>query len=461
MIKFLGMPVNPASLLERKYVTLNYPIMTAAMSAYPYDPGLEHLYNFESVFTKETICGAIRQGNTLLVPRESVPYALSPNDFRTTSPSTALDCKITWRHEQETACRQSLQLLKQGKCHIFEASTGWGKTVAGGWIASQLGQPTMIVVTKQDLVDQWRDSLINILGIPPNLVGHVQQDVCTWKKKLFVIGMVQSLIIPYRYPPDMYRYFGLLILDEVHQMAADCFVRSCQMFPARYRLGFSATPNRQDGKTKLLHWHIGPTMVIGKVIAMTPKVLVRQTGWKIPAKKKLIGNAWQYIPIPHAPGRMTLVTKALASSDPRNLETVNFVTQAYQKGRRTLIMSDLIDHLHRLFQMLTGAGIPGQEIGYYIGGMKKHELTATKTRQVVLATYQMCSTGTDCPTWDTLVMATPRANVKQAIGRVLRASDGKRQPVILDLVDANSIFQSFHLSRVKQYYSIGAEVVRV
>jgi superfamily II DNA or RNA helicase len=273
--------------------------------------------------------------------------------------------------------------------------------------------------------------------------------------------MVQSLIIPERYPDAMYRYFGLLILDEVHQMAAECFVRSCQMFPAKYRLGFSATPNRQDGKTKLLHWHIGPTMVVGKIVAMTPKVLVRQTGWHIPTKRKLIGNAWQHIPIPHAPGRMTLVTKALASNDPRNLESINFIKQAYDKDRRILIMSDLIGHLQRLFQMLTGAGIPGHEIGYYIGGMKKTELSSTKQRRVVLATYQMCSTGTDCPVWDTLVMVTPRANVKQSIGRVLRAADGKRQPVILDLVDANSIFQSFHLSRVKQYHSIGAEIVRV
>ena len=87
--------------------------------------------------------------------------------------------------------------------------------------------------------------------------------------------------------------------------------------------------------------------------------------------------------------------------------------------------------------------------------MSKIELSHTKKRRVVLGTYKMCSTGTDVPKWDTLVMATPRADVKQSIGRVLRAVDGKKQPVIFDLVDKNAIFQGFHLSRLKAVLRFG------
>jgi hypothetical protein len=152
----------------------------------------------------------------------------------------------------------------------------------------------------------------------------------------------------------------------------------------------------------------------------------------------------------------------MASCEGRNLEIVNFVVQSWQSGRNTLVMSELREsHLHRLFQMLTNAGVPGNAIGYYVGGMSKIELSHTKQRPVVLGTYKMCATGTDVPAWDTLVMATPRSDVKQAVGRVLRAVEGKKQPVILDLVDASSIFQAFHLSRLKTYYSLGAEVIRV
>jgi len=444
------------------YVVKELPITTAAMSAYPFTHELDDLYTFHSEFG-EIVKGGIRVGQTLWVPRESAPYAPTANDFRVTHESAPTPCVFEPRHEQGALAEQSIKLLKNGKSHIFEAPTGWGKTVVGSYVACRVGQPTLITVTKDDLMDQWRDSLITQLKIPESAIGLIQGDVCDWQGKQFVLGMTQSLMIPDRYPPEMFKAFGLLILDEVHLMAADCFVRICQTVPAKLRLGFSATPNRKDGKTQLLHWHIGHTMVKGVIVGMKPKIIVRQTGWRIPTSSKLVGNAYEQVPIPHGPGRMMLVTKAMASSQSRNMEIVNFVLQAYNSGRIVLVMSDLKEqHLHRLFQMLTNEGLPGNDIGYYVGGMSKGDLKHTKTRRVVLGTYQMCATGTDVPDWEVLVMATPRADVTQAIGRVLRWKDGKKQPIILDLVDYNSIFQGFHQARLKQYFRLGVtEVVKV
>jgi superfamily II DNA or RNA helicase len=452
--------VDEGEVMEH-FLTHHRPKITNAMSAFEFSHGLAAKYKFLSAYNEE-VDGAIRKGSTLWVPRESVPYAEPAQDFRSVHHLGAIECKFQPRHEQGLLVEKSLELLKQGRNHIFQAPTGWGKTVVGGAIACALGQTTLIVVTKQDLMDQWRRSLTQILGVPTNQIGMLQADVEDWKEKRFVLGMVQSLMIEDKYPEEVFKYFGLLILDEVHMMAAECFVRVCQTVYAKYRLGFSATPERKDGKTKLLSWHIGPVLVKGLVPSMKPKVLVRQTGWCIPYQRRLIGHTWQQVPIPHAPGRMTLVTKAMAQSEGRNMEVVNFVVQAYDAGRRVLVLSDLkVNHLTRLFQMLASAGIPGQDIGYYVGGMTKQELTSTKTRRVVLGTYQMCATGTDVPEWSTLVMATPRADIRQAVGRVLRYLDGKVQPVILDLVDRDAIFQNFHLSRVKQYYGIGATVVKV
>jgi superfamily II DNA or RNA helicase len=334
--------------------------------------------------------------------------------------------------------------------------------VCAGYIAAQLGQPTLIIVTKQDLMDQWEKTFVNVLKIDPTLVGRIQQDTCQWEGKKFVIGMVHSLVLPDRYPSEMYRYFGLIVWDECHSIATEGFIKACQLFPAKYRLGLSATPDRKDGKTKLLHWHIGPTLVKGTVIVMPPKILVKNTGWKIPCTRKLIGNAYQYVPIPYAPGRMMSVTKAQASSMHRNNEIAEFVLAAYKADRRVLVLSDLKEfHLDKLFQIFCSKGIPGNDISYYVGGMSKMELELSKVRRIVLGTYAMCSTGTDVPVWDSLVMATPRSDVKQIIGRVMRAHDGKKEPVILDLVDNESIFKSYHQSRRKQYASVGATIVQL
>jgi superfamily II DNA or RNA helicase len=439
------------------------PLHTGAVSIFPYSPEIEGRFTFKTPFD-EIVYGAEKSigSKTLIVPREAVPYAPPPNDFRVSYPLAAINCNVAFRAGQEVVCQQSVNYLKMGRCHIVESPTGSGKTIMGSYIACQLGQPTIILVNKEDLVEQWLDALVNVLKIPAHLIGRVQQDTCEWKGKQFVIGMVHSIIIPGRYPEAMYQYFGMLILDEVHTMATECFIRSCQMFPAKYRLGLSATPDRKDGKTKLLHWHVGPTLVRGKIEVMAPKVLVKQTGWGIPLVRKKVDEGYVMVPLPHQPGRMMSVIKAMAASEYRNHEIVNFVVQSYKADRNCLILSDLREfHLDRLFQMLTNAGIPGNHIGYYVGQMSKIQLELSKVKKVILGTFKMVSTGTNVPAWDTLVLATPRADVKQPVGRVLRVVAHKRTPVVLDLVDKDAIFQNFHLSRKKQYHEMKAQIVSV
>lgn len=448
-------------MLKTGYITDALPMHTAAMSAYPYSSDLEARYTFKTKFD-ETVCMAVKQGNTLLVPRETVP--VSKNDYRVSYPPIAIDCKFTPKHEEQgVLSERSIGLLKAGVNHIFDAPTGWGKTVVGSYIAIRMGQPTLIVVNKDDLVQQWKSALIKVLKVDPKLVGHIQQDVCDWKGKMFVVGMVQSLIIPDKYPPEMLQHFGMNIFDEVDRLAADTFIQSVRMFPAKYRLGFSATVDRTDGKSKLLYAHIGPVMVKGTIVPMKPRVLIRHTGWKIPVTRQKVGDSWEYLPIPHAPGRMVQVYKAMASNPVRNAEIVTFALQAYKAGRVILVLSDLIEgQLHKLFHLFTKAGVPGEEIGYYISGLSDTKINHAKNAaSIVLGTYLMCSTGTDVPRWDTLIMANPRANVKQPVGRVLRTMEGKRQPVVLELVDNEKILHNFHLSRLKQYYEIGAELVKI
>lgn len=440
---------------------MNIPVIrTGAYHVVEYHPWIE------SYFTKVAKYGepmpmCKKVGNTLWIPRELL--TAGGEDHRVKYSSIAIDCNFTPRNdEQKPLAEKSVALLTQGYNHVFEAPTGWGKTVVGGLIACKLGQPTLVVVTKQDLMEAWEDAFINVLGISPSKVGKVQQDECAWKGKQFVIGMLHSLIIPDRYPQVMYDHFGMVIFDEVHLMPTECFEEVCWKFPAYYRLGFSATPERSDGREELITAHIGKTMVKGTLVPMKPKVLVRQTGWRIPEHKAWVGGVTVYKPIPHSPGRMMLVSKAQAASQERNLIITLFVKAAYEAGRNVLIMSDMKEyHLDRLFQMFASYGISGADIGYYVGGMSKIERGISSKKKVVLATYKMCSTGTNVPHWDTLVMATPRANIKQIIGRVMRFVEAKKQPVILDLVDGNSIFKNFFQSRLKQYYSVGAEIVKV
>jgi superfamily II DNA or RNA helicase len=160
------------------------------------------------------------------------------------------------------------------------------------------------------------------------------------------------------------------------------------------------------------------------------------------------------------------VNKLLVKDRKRNLLIVDFVKEAYSKGRFVLVLSDLsVDlYLADLRRLLSGSGIPDKEIAYYIGGMSEEQRDEAVKKKVVLATYSMAAENTDVPWWSALVLATPRANVKQAIGRILREHPDKPQPVILDIVDSDSpVFTQYYAARKRLYLSqeIGGTVVPV
>lgn len=337
-------------------------------------------------------------------------------------------------------------------------------TFLGVSLALLLNVPTLIVVTKEDLVHAWRKMLLNPpdapsepgMGLSPAEIGHVQADKCDWQGKRIVIGMIHSLVIDGKYPPEFWSYFGFGIFDEVHRLGADTFQEVCYKLHAFSRLGLSATPERKDRKDRVFQAHIGPVLVKGTKVPMKPKILVKQTGWRIPDGMK------------YSPQRMAPVQGLIGRNTMRNALIVEFVLQSFNAGRITVVMSTLVDgHLHYLFKALTAAGITGDKIGFYIGQntsdkqLAKINLDAAKAKPVVLATFGMTKEGTDVPEWDTLVLAMPTGDVQQAIGRVMRFKKDKKQPVVLDLVDGSRIFQNYYLGRLKQYYSVGADVVQM
>lgn len=441
-------------------LTETQPLRTGAMSVYPYSPGLETLFVVKPTYD-EPYSMAYRRGDFLHVPRGCV--RMGSEDYKVSFTRSAINCKKPARSEEQAdLIDQSVQLLLAGHDHIFEAPTGFGKSYCGAAIAAAVGQPTLIIVTKQDLMTSWFNTLVNLIGVPSSEIGILQADKKKWKGCRFVLGMVHSLVIEDKYEQEVFQYFGMVIFDEVHRMAADNFAAACTLFPARYRLGLSATTFRSDGKFPVVQAHIGPVMVKGTTVPMKPKVLVKKTGWKIPKVKRFENGVWIQKTLEHAPGRMAGVSKAQGSSYERNLIITDFVLSSHKAGRNTLILSDLLEgHLTPLFHALAAAGVPAEDIDYYVGGRSKIELEIASKKRVVLATYAMCSEGTDCPWWDTLVLATPRSNVKQSIGRVMRFLDDKKQPVILDLLDSDSIFSAFYGKREVQYYEVGATIVRL
>jgi superfamily II DNA or RNA helicase len=115
-----------------------------------------------------------------------------------------------------------------------------------------------------------------------------------------------------------------------------------------------------------------------------------------------------------------------------------------------IVLSDRRAHLENLGKMLSTHGI---ECGYYFGGMKQEDLKISETKQVILGTFCMVSEGFDCKSLDTLVIASPKSDVVQSVGRILREEVAKRRhtPLVIDVIDQFSIFERQANKRV-QYY---------
>jgi len=103
--------------------------------------------------------------------------------------------------------------------------------------------------------------------------------------------------------------------------------------------------------------------------------------------------------------------------------------------------------LHYLYDAITHRKIAS--VGYYIGGMKEKDLKLSEDKQVIIATYAMAEEALDIKTLTTLIMATPKTDVTQAVGRILRMKHAN--PQVFDIVDTHDIFQRQWQKRNKFY----------
>jgi superfamily II DNA or RNA helicase len=129
---------------------------------------------------------------------------------------------------------------------------------------------------------------------------------------------------------------------------------------------------------------------------------------------------------------------------------------SYREGRHLMVISERLALLHELKAGLEKRGI--MDVGLYIGGMKAEARDVSATKRVVLATYSMAAEGLDIPRLDTLLLASPRSNVEQSLGRILRAHPDKARPRVIDIVDDFSVFAGMAAQRRRLYRKHGFEV---
>ena len=410
------------------------------LTAKPYTPGTP---------------GAGTQTNTFPVYRESGNKFYIPRYFGETHFGVATESKIPegddidikfagdLRDNQKPVVKTYIdRVIKNGNTGggLLELPCAMGKTVIGLNIISQLKKKTLIIVHKEFLMNQWIERIQQFL--PGARVGKIQGQIVDISDKDIVIGMLQSLSMK-DYHESTFQSFGLTIIDEVHHISSEVF--SCALFKlvTKYTLGLSATMNRKDGTTKVFKMFLGEVVFKGTrdeehaVIVRGIEYTSNDTEFKKVATD-FRGNV-QY---------STMISK-LCAFNHRSEFILRVLGDMIKENPAQQIMilahnRNLLTYFHDAIKARNIASV-----GYYVGGMKEAALKESESKSVIIATFSMAAEALDIKTLTTLIMATPKTDIEQAVGRILRERHGN--PVVVDIIDEHQPFRNQWTKR-KAFY---------
>lgn len=318
---------------------------------------------------------------------------------------------------------------------------GTGKTVMAISVLARLGRKAAVLVHKDFLLNQWKDRLTAFLpGCRVGVVQGPRQEA--GPEYDVVLFMIQS-VVSGRYPKALFEPFGLLVVDECHHLCARTFMRAMRHFPARCRLGLTATPARADGLGDALHWWLGPTVYVVRRggAAEVDVRMVRYTGG---SKREIrYGSRIAFA---------RMVTRQL--DDPVRLRALlDLIEPAVADGRRLIVLSERRRHLEALHAAI-GAPTSALYVGETTKSGKRKRAEGAEEASVLLATWSMAAEGLDMSALDTLVLASAKSSagaLEQAVGRIMRPHKDKQRPLIIDMYDGFSVFFGMSRKRLRWY----------
>lgn len=325
---------------------------------------------------------------------------------------------------------------------FINALVGWGKTFTALWLARKLGQKTLVVTHTTMLRDQWCDEIRALYGMEPGVIGSGQFDI---EDRAIVVGNVQTVT---KLLPQINKEFGLVILDEAHHCPATTFSSIIDGMYARYRIGLSGTMQRTDGKHVIFKDYFGPTVIRPpQSHTMNPTVHVIPTGISLPA-----GATW-----------VEKMNALLYDADYQQFIAAVAMTQM-NKGHSVLIVADRVEFLRNV------KGLIGERCvlitGETLYDERKDLIERVETREAtcVAGSRQIFSEGISINVLSCVILATPTSNpisLEQIIGRVMRLSEGKLEPIVMDMNFSSAAERKQNATRVAFYAGKGWEVIKI
>ena len=331
---------------------------------------------------------------------------------------------------------------------LLELPCGFGKTIIALNIIGTLKLKTLVIVHKSFLMNQWVERIADFL--PSARVGKIQGKIVDIENKDIVIGMLQSLSMK-EYQSSLFDCFGLTIVDECHHISSEVFSRSLQLIVTKNMLGLSATMNRKDGLTHVFKMFIGE--VVYKVKRDSDDfVLVKSIEYSCDDEDfNAVINDY----------RGNVAYSSMISKLCVHIPRCEFILTVLEnelkekEGQQIMVLAHNKNLLTYLYTEIEKRNI--SSVGYYMGGMKDAALKNSETKTIIIATYAMASEALDIKTLTTLVLATPKTDIEQAVGRILRVKH--ERPLVIDIVDTHQVYQRQWGKRRKFYVKNNYKII--
>ena len=379
---------------------------------------------------------------------------ISINDKTKAENKIDVDFHFTLRPEQQIA----FDTMIKYRYGILAATTAFGKTVLAGKIIATRKTNTLVLVHRQQLLEQWQEKLSAMLFLPKKDIGILVGG----KNKLtgnLDIAMLQSLSTREDVAAIISNY-EQIIVDECHHISAFSFEQVLKKACPRFVLGLTATPKRKDGHHPIIAMQCGPIRH-----SVSSKAQLETSGQQ---HKVIVRNTSVELTLATQNSTITDLYQLLAQNEERNQLIVHDVLACLENGRTPILLTERTEHLLALekkFQDLV------EHIFILKGGMKASQRkTSLETlfslpdqeKRLIIATGRYIGEGFDDPKLDTLFLTLPiswQGTLQQYVGRLHRSYKDKHEIQVYDYADTRipMLNRMFH-KRLKKYTAMGYHV---
>ena len=335
--------------------------------------------------------------------------------------------------------KQAVEATKNGLYGILQSKAGSGKTQMGIALIKEWGRRALWLTHTADLLTQSKERAERYMD--KSLIGTITEG------KVNIGQGVTFATIQTMCKLDLSQYkdmWDVIIVDECHRVCGSpsqmtMFAKVLNSLSARHKYGLSATVHRADGMIQATF------SLIGDVVYTVPDEAVADKVMQVGIKP--IGTGVKLTPeCLNTDGTLNYakLINYLTNCFTRNICIIDELID--QKGKSCLVLSDRLEHLEKLLNMLPddmrsqAAMISGKMTTKKGKAEREQAIEDMRIgkKKYLFATYSLAKEGLDIPCLERLLMVTPQkdyAVITQSIGRIARTYDGKADPIVFDFVD--------------------------